>query len=197
MVYHRLRGFYQLSEDDWAEIDQYRIQIRQAVEEIQKSESLDKGSRPHVQYQVWEPEEDVTEDTVSIRDPASGKMSSFPVKRTLTFSETVLRIMQEKGYKRPDVYRRACIDRTLFSKLLANRNYSPSKDTAVAIAFALELDLSEAEILLRRAGYALSHSIARDIVIECCFKESLHEVVKVNIILQQLGYLPLNKIAYR
>ena len=76
-----------------------------------------------------------------------------------TFSEKVLDIMLFKSLKTTTVYKRALMDRRLLSKILSDKNYQPSKDTAIALCFALHLSLNQAVDLLNRAGYALSHSI--------------------------------------
>lgn len=84
-----------------------------------------------------------------------------------TFTEMLLELIDLRGLTDPEVYKRAHIDRRLFSKIRSHKNYIPSKDTVLALAIALELTVDETSALLRRAGYALSHSIPRDIIIEC------------------------------
>lgn len=111
----------------------------------------------------------------------------------VTFSEKIQQLMNEKGLTSPEVYKYANLDKTLFSKILSDREYSPSKDTAVAAAFGLRLNMKEADDLLDRAGYTLSHSIARDVALECCFKEGITNVVDINILLSELGYKPLGR----
>ena len=85
-----------------------------------------------------------------------------------------------------DVYKAAQVDRRLFSKIVSDREYKPAKDTCVAFALALRLTLGEAEDLLSRAGYTLSHSSKRDVVIEYFFKEHIYDLNDINDILYQL-----------
>ena len=114
--------------------------------------------------------------------------------RDMTFSEKMSQLMRKYGFSSADVYKAGNVDKSLFSRLQSNPDYMPSKDTAVSIALAMKLSLEEAEDLLRRAGYTLSHAIIRDIVLECCFKKKIFNVIEVNIILDRLGYKPLSRI---
>ena len=96
--------------------------------------------------------------SISLSDALSGMDESF--------SEMVLRKIDERGMTDAQCYKKAEIDRKLFSKLRGNRLYKPSRQTAVALAVALELSLEETKMLLMKAGFALSHSSKFDIIIE-------------------------------
>ena len=82
------------------------------------------------------------------------------------FSETLLALIDRSGKTDAEVYKKAHVDRKLFSKIRNNPEYRPSKATAIAFAIALELDIEEAKDFIGRAGYALSHSSKFDIIIE-------------------------------
>ena len=105
----------------------------------------------------------------------------------LSFSDKMVSYIREKKLQNSDVYKAAWIDRRLFSKILSDRFYKPSKDTCVAIALALKLTVEETNDLLLRAGYALSHSSKRDVVIEYFFREKIYDMYDVNEILERLG----------
>ena len=86
-----------------------------------------------------------------------------------------------------EVYKAAQVDKRLFSKMVSNREYKPSKDTAIALALALELSLEEATDMLSRAGYTFSHSNKRDIIIEFFFREKVYNLMDANDVLYRLN----------
>ncbi len=99
------------------------------------------------------------------------------------FSQTLLMLIDRTGKKDPEIYRKANVDRKLFSKIRKNPNYHPSKPVALAFALALELNLEEAKDLIGRAGFALSHSSAFDIIVEWAIQNRQYNIMEVNAIL--------------
>lgn len=99
------------------------------------------------------------------------------------FSATLLKLIDRTGKKDSEIYNRANIDRRLFSKIRSNPNYQPSKPTVLAFAIALELDLQETEMLLSRAGLALSHANKQDIVVEFFIKNKYYDIFELNSVL--------------
>ena len=102
-----------------------------------------------------------------------------------TFQERLLRLIDSQDLTDPEVYKKANLDRKLFSKIRSNAEYRPKKTTVLALAIALELDLAQTKDLLARAGFAFSPSSKFDLIVQYCFEKGIYDIFEVNALLFQ------------
>ncbi len=138
--------------------------------------------------------EEVAADAMAGLSPAPATAPTDKPARSLdelirqvseTWQESLLRLIDEKGFRDTEVYKRANIDRKLFSKIRSNPAYQPKKITAVAFALALRLSLDETKDLLARAGYALSPSSKFDLIVEYFIDQKIYDTYTINLALFQ------------
>ena len=123
---------------------------------------------------------------------ASSDLDRFLKHKESTFSEHLLDLLNERGEKDSDVYHRAGISRQLFHKIISNKDYQPTKSTAIQLALGLRLNLAETQKLLEKAGYALTRSSKADLVVQYFIEHGNYSIVAVNTALYDCG-LPLLK----
>ena len=111
---------------------------------------------------------------------AVGGLDSLLAHLDAGFSETLLKLIDRSGKKDAEVYKKANVDRKLFSKIRNNPDYKPSKATAIAFAIALELNLDETRDLVARAGYTLSASSKFDVIIEYFIRQKKYDIFEIN-----------------
>ena len=97
-----------------------------------------------------------------------------------TFGQYVRDLIKQKDMTEVEIYKRAQIDRRIFSKIRRYRNYTPSERTIWAICFALELTLDEALELLGKAGYTLADNNKEDMIIKFFFENKIYDLFLIN-----------------
>lgn len=179
---------YQISEQLYAKIESYidenyieevYVPYPRAYESQYErrnvfTEAVRAFREPIVEYE----EEYICEETTEMRS-----LEDLMDEVDDTFSEHLFRMIDYKGMKDPEVYKKANIDRRLFSKIRSNKYYQPSKNTALSLAFALELNLDETKELLIKAGYALSNSNKVDIIVKYFIEQKNYNIYELNEVL--------------
>lgn len=101
-------------------------------------------------------------------------------KKNYTFQQLIFKIIDENNLVDSDVYKKAQIDKRLFSKMRSDINYSPSKNTAILLILALELDIDKALDILASAGYTLSYSNKSDLIIRYFIENNNYDIMQIN-----------------
>lgn len=104
-----------------------------------------------------------------------------------TFSQYLMYLIQDKKMENADVYKRAIVDKKIFSKIKNNVNYHPQKLTALCLCVGAKLNLDESKDLLARAGYALSPCDKTDIIFSYFIENEIYDMIELDIQLEEHG----------
>ena len=173
------RKSYQIGKERFAKIAAYIDDHYADTHTISRSAVLTPSTaltRPAFHDAAPAPDRAVCEKRIK----SPGSLEAALARLDESFSEMLLRKIDEKGMKDSECYKKANIDRKLFSKIRGNKLYKPSKPTVIAFAIALELSLEETREMLLKAGFALSHSNKFDIIIEYFISHGNYNIFEIN-----------------
>ena len=181
---------FQLSEKLFHSVASYIDQ--HFVDECEKtiygvSDEIRQSRRRHRQQTQYM---EVCENSVAFEDLLPCAPQAISLEDTLAqldagFSETLLKLIDESGHKDSTIYKKALLSKQHFSKIRSNPNYRPTKQTAIALALALELNVEQTNDLIGRAGYTLTKSSKFDLIIQYFIEQQIYNVVQINTVLYE------------
>lgn len=154
------------------------------------NDDLEDDSEDYFEEDYFEEDYDDEDEFIAdneLQIPGRGKLEAFMKQLEETFSQRLLRMIDERGMADSEAYTKAYVDRRHFSKIRKDVNYVPSKKTVLAFTIALELSLDEAKDLLASAGFALSRSSKTDLIIAYFLQNRIYDMFKINDVLEAYG----------
>lgn len=154
------------------------------------------GSEGNTRRQRIRRQRDINLDTASciheemlpcagMPEPKGASLPDWLKQADAGFSETLLKLIDESGHKDSTIYKKAHVSKQHFSKIRNNPQYKPNKETAIALALALELDVVHTNDLIGRAGYTLSNSSKFDLIIRYFIEQKKYNIVEINLALYE------------
>ena len=163
-----------------------RAEEKALQEELVKESSLLEDALPE-EFDVSTMQKMTIEKGMSSTMPVNRNIDDLMNQMEETFSQRLLRMIDERGMTDSEVYAKAYIDRRHFSKIRKDINYVPNKKTVLAFTIALELSLDEAKDLLASAGFALSRSSKTDIIVVYFLQNKIYDMFEINDVLDAYG----------
>lgn len=145
------------------------------------------------EYKSFDINESCACDAPSFYTDKSNVIEKIDFKLDESFTEMLLRKIDEKGISDSECYLKAGIDRKLFSKIRSDIHYHPKKQTVIAFIIALEMPLEEANDFLKKAGYALSNSNKKDVIIKYFIENKKYDIMIIDQVLLEYDLTPISK----
>ena len=158
-----------------------RAKKKKAAEDAQALQNLDETDVEHIDLSKMK--ETRIERGMSSTKAINRNIDDLMGQMEETFSQRLLRMIDERGMTDAEAYTKAYVDRRHFSKIRKDVNYAPNKKTVLAFTIALELSLDEAKDLLRSAGFALSRSSKTDIIVAYFLQNKIYDMFEINDVL--------------
>ena len=171
-------------------IDEHYVEAKETEE---YGDHFSRAYRPSARRRrEWELEEMLPVSNAAVEEcapcysaPKAMSLMELLEQEDAGFTETLLKLIDDSGKKDSEVYKKALLSKQHFSKIRNNPNYKPTKQTAIALALALELDLNATKDLIGRAGYALTNSSKFDLIIRYHIENRKYNVVEINTVLYE------------
>ena len=191
--------YYEPAKDD-IKMDKEMLSIFDKITRFRKKRAEEKALQERKIQESSQIEESTPEEfdvsTMQKTKIKKGMSSTMSVNRNIdnlmdqleeTFSQRLLRMIDERGMTDSEAYTKAYVDRRHFSKIRKDVNYVPNKKTVLAFTIALELSLDEAKDLLASAGFALSRSSKTDIIVAYFLQNKIYDMFEINDVLDAYG----------
>ena len=191
--------YYKPVKDD-IKMDKEMMNIFDKITKARKKRAEEKALQEQQIQESSQIEESAPEEfdvsTMQKTKIKKGMSSTMSVNRNIdnlmdqleeTFSQRLLRMIDERGMTDSEAYTKAYVDRRHFSKIRKDVNYVPNKKTVLAFTIALELSLDEAKDLLASAGFALSRSSKTDIIVAYFLQNKIYDMFEINDVLDAYG----------
>lgn len=191
--------YYEPVKDD-IKMDKEMLSIFDKITRFRKKRAEEKALQEQQIQESSQIEESAPEEfdvsTMQKTKIKKGMSSTMSVNRNIdnlmdqleeTFSQRLLRMIDERGMTDSEAYAKAYVDRRHFSKIRKDVNYVPNKKTVLAFTIALELSLDEAKDLLASAGFALSRSSKTDIIVAYFLQNKIYDMFEINDVLDAYG----------
>lgn len=188
-------GFSQPGEEDIRPADpQLLLSVQSYIDEkyacsnkrLQRSSASSSASCEGMRS--WQADEESYQPSESpVCMQSARTLEDLVAQTTETFQQALFRMIDERGLKDSEVYKRANMDKKLFSKIRSNADYQPKKITAISLALALRLNLDETRDFIGRAGFALTHTSKFDIIIEYFIENKNYDLFEINQVLFAFG----------
>ena len=187
--------YYEPVKDD-IKMDKEMKSIFDKITKFRKKRAEEKALQEEPVKESSFSEEEFDVSTMQKTKIQKGMSSTMSVNRNIdnlmnqleeTFSQRLLRMIDERGMTDSEAYTKAYVDRRHFSKIRKDVNYVPNKKTVLAFTIALELSLDEAKDLLASAGFALSRSSKTDIIVAYFLQNKIYDMFEINDVLDAYG----------
>ena len=178
--------YYEPAKDD-IKIDKEMLSVFEKITRLREKRAEERNQQGNIVRESCEIDESATEQFDISTMQKTKNIDDLMNQLEETFSQRLLRMIDERGMTDSEAYTKAHVDRRHFSKIRKDIHYAPNKKTVLAFTIALELSLDEAKDLLGSAGFALSRSSKTDIIVAYFLQHKIYDMFEINDVLYAYG----------